>query len=74
MRVPQQRIGALARAGAKRWFLITADYAFGHSVQREVTRVAQANGGQVLGSAVYPFPQTTDFSSFLVSAASARPA
>ena len=65
--------GALARAGAKRWFLITADYAFGHSVQREVTRVVQAAGGQVVGSAVYPFPQTTDFSSFLVSAAAARP-
>ena len=65
--------GALARAGAKRWFLITADYAFGHSVQREVTRVVQAAGGQVVGGAVYPFPQTTDFSSFLVSAAAARP-
>jgi branched-chain amino acid transport system substrate-binding protein len=65
--------GALARAGAKRWFFITADYAFGHSVQREAARVVQAAGGQVLGSAVYPFPQTTDFSSFMVSAASARP-
>lgn len=69
----QSTAGALARAGAKRWFLITADYAFGHSVQRETTRVVQANGGQVVGSAVHPFPQTTDFSSFLVTAASARP-
>ncbi|GAA0602077.1 ABC transporter substrate-binding protein [Craurococcus roseus] len=69
----QSTAGALARAGAKRWFFITADYAFGHSVQREATRVVQANGGQVVGSAVYPFPQTTDFSSFIVSAASARP-
>ena len=65
--------GALARAGAKRWYCITADYAFGHSVQREVTRVVEANGGQVVGSSVYPFPQTTDFSSFLVTAAAARP-
>ena len=71
--VAQSTAGALARAGAKRWFLITADYAFGHSVQRETTRVVQANGGQVVGSAVYPFPATTDFSSFLVSAAAARP-
>ena len=65
--------GALARAGAKRWFCITADYAFGHAVQRDVTKFIQANGGEVVGSAVYPFPQTTDFSSFLVSAMAARP-
>jgi len=65
--------GALARAGAKRWYCITADYAFGHSVQREVTRVVQQNGGQVVGSSVHPFPQTTDFSSFLVSAAALKP-
>lgn len=65
--------GALVRAGAKRWYCITADYAFGHSVQKEVTRVVQASGGQVVGSSVYPFPQTTDFSSFLVTAAAARP-
>jgi len=65
--------GSMARAGAKRWYCITADYAFGHSVQREVARVVKANGGQVVGSSVYPFPQTTDFSSFLVTAAAARP-
>jgi branched-chain amino acid transport system substrate-binding protein len=65
--------GSLAKAGAKRFYCITADYAFGHSVQREVTRVVQANGGQVVGSSVYPFPQTTDFSSFLVTAAALRP-
>lgn len=65
--------GSLARGGAKRFYCITADYAFGHSVQREVTKVVQAAGGQVVGSSVYPFPQTTDFSSFLVTAASLRP-
>ena len=65
--------GALARAGAKRWFLITADYAFGHAVRRDTARVVEAAGGQVVGGANYPFPQTTDFSSFLVSATSARP-
>jgi len=65
--------GALSKAGAKRWYTITADYAFGHSVQREVTKVVQAQGGQVVGNSVYPFPQTTDFSSFLVTAASLKP-
>ncbi len=65
--------GALARQGAKRWYCITADYAFGHALQQEVTRVVQANGGQMVGSSVYPFPQTTDYSSFLVTAAAQRP-
>ncbi|MEN0073537.1 MAG: ABC transporter substrate-binding protein [Paracraurococcus sp.] len=65
--------GALARAGAKRWYCITADYAFGHSVQREVTRFVRANGGEVVGASVHPFPQTTDFSSFLVTAAALKP-
>jgi branched-chain amino acid transport system substrate-binding protein len=69
----QSTAGALAKAGARRWYCITADYAFGHSVQREVTRVVRAHGGEVVGSSVYPFPQTTDFSSFLVSAAATRP-
>ncbi len=69
----QSTAGALAKAGAKRFYCITADYAFGHSVQREVTRVVRAHGGEVVGSSVYPFPQTTDFSSFLVSAAATRP-
>jgi branched-chain amino acid transport system substrate-binding protein len=69
----QSTAGALAKAGAKRFYCITADYAFGHSVQREVTRVVQANGGEVVGSTVYPFPQTTDFSSFLITAAATRP-
>ena len=69
----QSTAGALARTGAKRWYCITADYAFGHAVQRDVTKFVQANGGEVVGSSVYPFPQTTDFSSFLVSAAATRP-
>jgi branched-chain amino acid transport system substrate-binding protein len=69
----QSTAGALLRGGARRFFCITADYAFGHSLQRETTRVVRAHGGEVVGAAVYPFPQTTDFSSFLVSAAATRP-
>ncbi|MBX9699163.1 MAG: ABC transporter substrate-binding protein [Acetobacteraceae bacterium] len=69
----QSTAGALVRAGARRFYCITADYAFGHSLQREVTRVVRAGGGEVVGSSVYPFPATTDFSSFLVSAAATRP-
>jgi branched-chain amino acid transport system substrate-binding protein len=65
--------GALVRTGAKRWYCITADYAFGHAVQRDLTQIVKANGGEVVGSTAYPFPQTTDFSSFLLTAASERP-
>ncbi|MGI4795777.1 MAG: ABC transporter substrate-binding protein [Janthinobacterium lividum] len=59
---------ALVHEGGKKWFFITADYAFGHSLQDETTRVVQANGGTVAGSAAFPFPQTTDYASFLLQA------
>ena len=61
---------ALVKEGGKSWFFITADYAFGHSLQDETTRVVQSNGGTVLGSAAFPFPQTTDYASFLLQAQS----
>jgi branched-chain amino acid transport system substrate-binding protein len=61
---------ALIQAGGKSWFFITADYAFGHSLQDETARVVQASGGTVAGSAAFPFPQTTDYASFLLQAQS----
>jgi branched-chain amino acid transport system substrate-binding protein len=64
--------GAMVRAGGDTWFFITADYAFGHSMETETTRFVQAAGGRVLGSVRFPFPGTTDFSSFLVRAQSSR--
>lgn len=60
--------GAVVKAGGDSWFFITADYAFGHGLQRDTARVVQAAGGKVLGSATYPFPGTSDFSSFLLQA------
>jgi branched-chain amino acid transport system substrate-binding protein len=65
--------GALVRAGTKRWYCITADYAFGHALQHDLTQIVKAGGGEVVGSTAYPFPQTTDFSSYLLTAASERP-
>ena len=59
-----------SRKAAKTWFFITADYAFGHSLQDETTRVVQSAGGGVAGSAAFPFPQTTDYASFLLQAQS----
>jgi branched-chain amino acid transport system substrate-binding protein len=64
--------GAMVRAGGDTWFFITADYAFGHALERDTTNFIRANGGRVLGSVRTPFPGTTDFSSFLVQAQASR--
>jgi branched-chain amino acid transport system substrate-binding protein len=65
--------GALMKQGAKRWFFLAADYTFGHVLMREARKVVQEAGGETVGSVAYPFPNTTDFSSFLLTAQSARP-
>jgi branched-chain amino acid transport system substrate-binding protein len=62
--------GAMVAQGGKSWFFITANYAFGTLLRDQTTAVVKAAGGTVLGDAAYPFPQTTDFSSFLVQAQS----
>jgi branched-chain amino acid transport system substrate-binding protein len=63
---------ALSKAGGDTWFFVTADYAFGHALQRDTSRFVEAAGGKVLGAARYPFPATTDFSAFLVQAQASR--
>ncbi len=60
---------AVTQGGGKKWFFLTADYAFGHSLEKDASAVVQANGGQVLGTIRHPFPGT-DFSSFLLKAQS----
>ncbi len=62
--------GAVVRAGGNNWFFVTADYAFGQQLEQTATKFIQQNGGKVLGRAAYPFPGTTDFSSFLIQAMS----
>ncbi|MEN9885842.1 MAG: hypothetical protein RL758_420 [Pseudomonadota bacterium] len=58
---------AVTKAGNKEWFFITADYAFGHALEKDATKVITDNGGKVLGSVRHPFPGS-DFSSFLLKA------
>lgn len=58
---------AVTEAGGDSWFFLTADYAFGHALQRDTTAVVEASGGSVVGSVAHPFPGT-DFSSFLLQA------
>ncbi len=60
---------AVTQAGGKKWFFLTADYAFGHSLEKDASAVVKANGGEVVGSVRHPFPGS-DFSSFLLKAQS----
>lgn len=58
---------AVVKQGGKTWFFLTADYAFGHSLEKDTTEFVTSNGGKVLGSVRHPFPGS-DFSSFLLKA------
>lgn len=58
---------ALTKRGYDSWFFLTADYAFGHDLERDATNVVKANGGKVIGSVKHPL-NTADFSSFLLQA------
>jgi branched-chain amino acid transport system substrate-binding protein len=64
--------GATVKAGGDTWFFITANYVFGQQLQRDTARFVTAAGGRVLGSATYPFPETTDFSALLLQAQASR--
>ena len=59
---------ALSAAGESRWFILTADYAFGTAMQRDLAAAIQRVGGTVASSVKYPFPGTADFSSYLLQA------
>ncbi len=60
---------AVVKEGGDKWFILTADYAFGHALEGDVTRVVEANGGEILQAVRHPFP-TSDFSSFILQAQS----
>jgi len=62
---------AVVKAGGKTWFFITADYAFGHALQKDTAAVVEANGGQVLGSVNVPL-NSADFSSYLLQAQASK--
>src|SRR6202048_653376 len=62
---------ALTKAGGDSWFFLTADYAFGHALERDTAAVVTANGGKVLGGVKHPL-NTSDFSSFLLQAQSSK--
>jgi len=59
--------GALVQQGGNTWFMLTADYAFGHSLEAEITRYVTSKGGKVVGSVRHPLA-AQDYSSFLLQA------
>ncbi|QJE03248.1 ABC transporter substrate-binding protein [Massilia forsythiae] len=61
----------MVKQGGKSWYFLTADYAFGQSLEKDTTAVVKANGGSVLGSVRHPL-SAADFSSFLLQAQSSR--
>jgi branched-chain amino acid transport system substrate-binding protein len=63
--------GAVVKSGGKSWYFLTADYAFGHSLEKDTGDVVKANGGTVVGAVRHPL-NASDFSSFLLQAQSSK--
>lgn len=66
--IPAAVIKAVVSRGGTSWFFIAANYTFGAALEADSHRFVEAAGGTVLGSVRYPFPETTDFSSYLLQA------
>jgi len=64
--------GTIVKQGGKNWYFMTADYAFGHSLEKDTAEVVKAAGGKVLGSVKHPLG-ASDFSSFLLQAQASKP-
>ena len=63
--------GAMVAGGDKNWYFLTADYAFGHALEADATKVVKAAGGSVVGGVKHPL-NASDFSSFLLQAQSSK--
>jgi len=63
--------GSIVKQGGKDWYFLTADYAFGASLEKDTAEVVKATGGRVLGSVRHPL-SASDFSSFLLQAQSSK--
>ncbi len=62
---------AMVKRGEDTWFFLTADYAFGHALERDATNIVKAAGGKVVGSVRHPL-NSSDFSSFLLQAQASK--
>lgn len=62
---------AVTENGGKSWYFLTADYAFGHALEKDASAVIKSMGGQVLGSVRHP-PSASDYSSYLLQAQASK--
>ncbi len=62
---------AITKNGGKTWYFLTADYAFGHAMERDASAVVVENGGKVLGAVRHPL-DSKDFSSFILQAQASK--
>jgi len=62
---------AIVKTGGNTWFFLTADYAFGHALEKDTEAVVVKGGGKIVGRVRHPFP-TADFSSFLLQAQASK--
>jgi branched-chain amino acid transport system substrate-binding protein len=62
---------AITKQGKDSWFFLTADYAFGHSLEKDTSDAVKANGGKVVGAVRHPL-NASDFSSFLLQAQASK--
>ncbi|MDU7588236.1 MAG: ABC transporter substrate-binding protein, partial [Acidovorax sp.] len=63
--------GAIVDGGGKSWFFLTADYAFGHALEADTSKVVKDKGGTVVGAVRHPL-NASDFSSFLLQAQNSK--
>ena len=64
--------GAIVDAGGKDWFFITADYAFGHSLEKETAEVVKARGGHVIGAVRHPVGAAPNFANLVLQAQASK--
>lgn len=70
--LPNAITRAVIKNGGTSWFFIAANYTFGAALEGDSRRFVEADGGTVLGTARYPFPDTTDFSQFILQAQASK--
>jgi len=70
--VSKSTASALVKDGGDTWFFLTADYAFGHALERDTMAFVNAAGGKILGGVRTPFPDFVDFSAFLLQAQASK--
>jgi ABC-type branched-subunit amino acid transport system substrate-binding protein len=67
LRLRESPTESTLKAGVKNWYVVAADYGFGHALEREITQIVNASGGKMLGSVRHPVG-TSDFASHILSA------